>query len=133
MNVLEPEKTPGFMGGGNHFSDGGATLHSANLAADPETGIGRWSQEDFRRALRMGIRPDGRVLRAPMGAKPEIEDADADAIYAYLRSIPMIRNDVPRPNAPGSEGASAKTSSVSAQGSSSRRFDLTSQFTLGVV
>lgn len=119
VNVLEPEKTPGFMGGGNHFSEGGATLHSANLTADPETGIGRWTQEDFRRALRMGIRPDGRVLRAPMGAKPEIDDAEADAIYAYLRSIPIIRNEVPRPSAPGSEGPSEKATSVGAEGASS--------------
>lgn len=117
MNVLEPEKTPGFMGGGNRFVVGDTTIDSANLTADPETGIGRWTEEDFRRALRKGIRPDGRPLRAPMGAKPEIDDAEADAIYAYLRSIPIIRNNVTRPSAPGTPSANASSTDATSASS----------------
>src|SRR5262249_54457400 len=108
MNVLQPERTPGFMGGGNAFpAEGGGTIHSANLTADPETGIGRWSQADFVRALRKGFRPDGRVLAYPMDPTPALTDDEAAAIYAYLRSLPVIANAVPRPSAPPAAAVAA--------------------------
>lgn len=98
MNVLEPEKSAGYMGGGNAMKiDGGKEIFTANLTPDPETGIGKWTEADFVRAVRKGFRPDGRVLHYPMEPKPEIEDDDAAAIYAYLRTIPKIRNAVKRP------------------------------------
>lgn len=101
MNTLEPEKTPGYMGGGNALLvAGGAKIYTANLTADPETGIGRWTEADFVRALRKGFRPDGSVVRAPMTPKPELTDEDAAAIYAYLRSVPTIKNAVPAPVVP---------------------------------
>ena len=34
-------------------------LHAPNITPDPETGIGRWSEADFLRAMRWGIAPDG--------------------------------------------------------------------------
>jgi mono/diheme cytochrome c family protein len=100
-NVLEPEKTPGFMGGGNTFRlADGKTIDSANLTSDAETGIGGWTEAQFVRAVRKGFRPDGRVLHYPMDPKPELSDEDAAAIYAYLRSIPAIRHAVRRPTTP---------------------------------
>jgi mono/diheme cytochrome c family protein len=101
MNVLEPEKTPGYMGGGNTLTgEGKKPIRTANLTADDETGIGRWSEAEFVRALRKGFRPDGRVLAYPMGPKPELTDEEAASIYAYLRTIPKIKNAVPRPAPP---------------------------------
>ncbi|MEK9134123.1 MAG: hypothetical protein AAB333_04605, partial [Pseudomonadota bacterium] len=35
------------------------TFYSPNITPDPETGIGRWSEADFVRALREGISPEG--------------------------------------------------------------------------
>lgn len=96
VNELEPEKSAGFLGGGNPLQDeSGQTVFSANLTSD-ETGLAHWSEADFARALRTGIRPDNTVLRYPMTPAPELTPADASAIYAYLRSVPKIHNQVPR-------------------------------------
>jgi cytochrome c2 len=98
MNVLEPEKSAGYMGGGNLLKvDGNGEIFTANLTPDPETGIGSWTEADFIRAVRRGFRPDGRVLHYPMDPKPELEDDDVAAIYAYLRTVPKISNTVRRP------------------------------------
>jgi mono/diheme cytochrome c family protein len=100
-NALEPEKSAGFMGGGNALTtEGGKPIFSANLTSDPETGIGNWTEAEFVRAVKKGFRPDGRVLSYPMEPRPELDDDEAAAIYAYLRTVPKIRNAVRRPAAP---------------------------------
>jgi hypothetical protein len=66
-------------------------IYTPNLTPDMETGIGRWTEDQFVRAVRDGVRPDGRRLSAPMFAYQELSDAEARAVYAYLRSIPAIR------------------------------------------
>src|SRR5262245_12251946 len=67
VDDLRPERSQGFFGGGNALTDvSGRTVHSANLTPDPETGIGHWSEYQFRRALVDGIGPDNRPLRYPM-------------------------------------------------------------------
>jgi mono/diheme cytochrome c family protein len=111
-NVLEPEKTPGYFGGGNVLLGmSGEKVPSANLTPDPRTGIGRWSEADFVRALRSGISRDGGVLHYPMGPKPEIDEEQARAIYAYLRTIPVLENRVARfrdaPPSGGDDGVRA--------------------------
>jgi mono/diheme cytochrome c family protein len=74
------------------------TVYSSNLTPDPQTGIGAWSAADFRRALRNGRSRDGRLLYPafPYDAYTRISAADADALFAYLRSLPAA----PRPNRP---------------------------------
>ncbi|MDB5221324.1 MAG: putative diheme cytochrome c-553 [Myxococcaceae bacterium] len=100
MNIMEPEKTPGYLGGGNTLQDAEKkAIHSANLTPDDETGIGRWTEEDFARAVTTGVRPDGRVLHYPMLPKTELEPDEVGAIYAYLRTVPKIHNAVERPAA----------------------------------
>jgi mono/diheme cytochrome c family protein len=100
MNVMEPEKTPGYLGGGNALLDAEKKpIRSANLTPDDETGIGRWSEEDFSRAVRTGVRPDGRILHYPMLPKTELEADEVSAIYAYLRTVPKLHNVVERPAA----------------------------------
>lgn len=78
----------------------GGDIYTANLTADDETGIGRWTEAEFVRALKVGMRPDGRVLHSPMSPRVDLDDHEAGAIYAYLRTVPRIRNAVPRPAAP---------------------------------
>jgi mono/diheme cytochrome c family protein len=105
---LRPERSEGFFGGGNALTDlSGQIVRSANLTPDPETGIGRWSEDQFRRALVEGVRPDNRPLRYPMVPFRALTDEEAAAIFAYLRSIPPIWNRVPRPGVrawPGERG-----------------------------
>jgi len=104
MNVAEPEKSVGYLGGGNAVLDlRGHRLHSANLTPDDETGIGRWSERDFVAAVRKGFRPDKTLIRYPMAPMPDLSEDEAGAIHAYLRTVPAIRNYVPRdlPAPPG--------------------------------
>ena len=97
---LHPEKSPGYLGGGNAMPDiGGKLVPTANLTPDVETGIGRWTGDEFRRALKEGIRPDNRPLRYPMVPYRPLTDGEADAIFAYLRSVPPARNKVKAPEA----------------------------------
>jgi len=109
LNVLEPEKTPGFLGGGNPVLDlSHRVVPTANITFDEETGIGRWSKADFIRAMRSGVRPDGRPILFPMGVTPELTDAELSAIYAYLASVPKIRNAVARAKPPVPAGEHGK-------------------------
>jgi mono/diheme cytochrome c family protein len=95
VNDLEPEKTPGYLGGGNPMQDlSGHKVYSANITPDQETGIGNWTEEQFRRTLRVGLRPDNRPLRYPMPLMPELTDDEVSAVYAYLRTVPALH--IPR-------------------------------------
>lgn len=106
VNHQAPPETPGFMTGGNPLRDGqGGIVYSANLTPDDETGIGKWSEADFVRALKKGFRPDGRVLRPPMEPRTALGDDEAAAIYAYLRTIAPVRHEVSRPPPPQAEEA----------------------------
>jgi mono/diheme cytochrome c family protein len=75
----------------------------SNLTPDAETGIGRWSEDDFLRTLRTGINPAGDTLHPfmPWREYRRMSDDDLRAIYRYLRTVPAVRNEVPRrPAAP---------------------------------
>ncbi len=75
---------------------------TANLTPDPETGLGRWSEQDFIRTLRTGRHlGQGRPLLPPMpAAYGQMSDADLKAMFAYLKSLPPVRNHVPAPRPP---------------------------------
>ena len=76
---------------------------TANLTPDPETGTGRWSEQDFVTTIRSGRHLGrGRALLPPMPwfNYAQATDQDLAAIYAYLRTIPPVRNQVPDPIAP---------------------------------
>ncbi|HEX7081312.1 MAG TPA: c-type cytochrome [Gammaproteobacteria bacterium] len=74
------------------------TAYAANITPDMETGIGSWSEEDIVKALREGVRPDGRVLGPPMPFHfyNKMSDTDAYAIAAYIKTVEPIRNEVPQ-------------------------------------
>jgi len=110
-DFFEPEKSAGYLGGGNPVLGlDGKPVPSANLTFDEATGIGRWSEAQFSRALREGVRPDGHVLRYPMVPMAALDDDEVSAIYAYLRSVPKLRHEVaraPYPEAPAGSGGKA--------------------------
>jgi len=77
--------------------------YSANLTPDENTGIGSWSEETFVGALRTGrhMGVARRILPPmPWGAFRNLTDDDLRSIYAYLWTIPPIRNRVPEPVPP---------------------------------
>jgi mono/diheme cytochrome c family protein len=97
VDALVPEASQGFLGGGNGMRDReGHVVYTANLTPDA-TGLGGWSEEDFRRTLKLGLRPDGRPLRSPMTAVADLTDEEISAMWAYLRTVPAIVNAVPSP------------------------------------
>ncbi|ROR35193.1 c-type cytochrome [Inmirania thermothiophila] len=91
------EGGPAFAGGRALETPFG-TFHTPNITPDPETGIGRWSDRDFVRALREGLAPDGSHYYPafPYTSYTGIRDEDLLAIKAYLFSLPPVR----RPNRP---------------------------------
>lgn len=79
---------------------------TANLTPDPETGLGKWTEQTFIQALRTGRHEgQGRPILPPMPYPMyrEATDEDLSAIFAYLQSIPAIKNRVPLPIDPPEE------------------------------
>jgi cytochrome c553 len=78
---------------------------ASNLTPDVETGIGEWTEENFIQAMRTGKhqgQPNGRDILPPMPWQTikEMTDADLKALWAYFRSVPAIKNQVPFPVPP---------------------------------
>ena len=74
-----------------------------NLTPDKETGLGDWTEQNFIETLRTGRQlGKGRQILPPMPfeAFRNMTDDDLKSIYAYLRSIPALKNKVPDPIAP---------------------------------
>src|SRR5436305_13086043 len=71
------------------------TIYSSNITPDPETGIGRWPEAAFRRAMRSGVDREGRHLYPtfPYDHFVNVSDEDDRALYAYL----MTRPAAPKP------------------------------------
>ena len=76
------------LAGGRPFKTPFGTLYSPNITPDAETGIGRWSQAAFARAMREGVDREGRHLYPafPYDHFTLVTDADNQALYAYLMS-----------------------------------------------
>lgn len=83
--------------GGYKFGTPFGFMYSANITPDPQTGIGRWTYEQFVNAVRNGIRADGAFLypTMPFDAYTEITDDDMKALWAYIHSLPAINNTPP--------------------------------------
>jgi hypothetical protein len=79
------------------------TSYAANLTPDTNTGLGIWTEEMFIKTMRTGKHMgDGRPILPPMPwqASSHLSDDDLKAIFAYLRSLPPVKNAVPGPLAP---------------------------------
>jgi len=93
----------GFGGSAPMGAMTGGVVFPSNLTPDPDTGLGRWSEAEIVRALRQGVRPDGRALVPvmPWPSYAQLTDEDAFAIAAYLKSLPAVRHAVPANVPPG--------------------------------
>jgi mono/diheme cytochrome c family protein len=109
-NCHTPKGSDGLPIAGKELSGGAAfdvppfAATAANITPDRDTGIGTWSDDDIKRALLVGIRPEhARLPRVPLAAimpanfYKALTAADLDAVVAYLRSIPAVKNEVPSP------------------------------------
>ncbi|MFN5325025.1 MAG: c-type cytochrome [Bacteroidota bacterium] len=95
MDIMNPEKSFHFFGGGNKpLNLQGEVVMTSNLTPHKETGIGLWSEEKFIKALKYGLVDGQPALRYPMVPYTQLTDYEAEAIYAYLRTVPAIDNKV---------------------------------------
>ncbi len=74
------------------------TLYTSNITPDPETGIGKWTADEFYRMMHTGRSRDGGLIypAMPFASYTKITREDSDAIYAYLRSVEPVK----QPNRP---------------------------------
>jgi cytochrome c2 len=95
MNVLEPTKSEGYCGGGNPLLNlSGEIIPSSNITMDKETGIGNYTEEQFINAVKYNKKTDGTLLRYPMVPHSALTDHEVRAIFAYLKTVPVISNKV---------------------------------------
>jgi len=118
MPPAPPQPPPWGISGGltlTAWSGPWGTSFTANLTPDMETGLGKYSEADFIKAIRTGIMLGlNRPIMPPMPVEyiKQMTDDDLKAVYAYLHSIPAVKNKVPdyqppMPGAPGTPGAPA--------------------------
>ena len=94
--------------GGRDFAGGRpvptpfGTIYSSNITPDAETGIGRWPEAAFRRAMRSGVDRAGRHLYPtfPYDHFTHVSDEDDRALYAYLMTRQPIHAQAPRNQLP---------------------------------
>jgi mono/diheme cytochrome c family protein len=77
--------------GGRALKTPFGTFHGPNITPHPQAGIGRWTEADFVRALREGVRPDGAHYfpAFPYASYTNISDGDLRDLWAYLRTLPQ--------------------------------------------
>ena len=104
MKMPAPPKLPEgpwlWLGGATNtaFSGPWGVSYAFNLTPDQNTGLGIWTEDMFIRAIRTGRHMGtSRQIMPPMPwpAFRNLNDADLKSIYAYLRTIPAVRNQVP--------------------------------------
>jgi mono/diheme cytochrome c family protein len=74
------------------------TWIGSNITPDPETGIGKWTDEQILAAVREGKRPDGTMIKPimPYTFYTGMTDDDGKALVAFLRALPPVVNKVER-------------------------------------
>jgi mono/diheme cytochrome c family protein len=106
--ALPPANLPaGYMAaiGGTFTSFSGpwGTSFTKNLTPDKETGLGDWTVEEFIATMQTGReRGKGRPVLPPMPVQnlKALSDSDIRALFAYLQSLPAIKNRTPQPQEP---------------------------------
>lgn len=110
-NCHTPKAADGQPIAGKELSGAGLSFNApffvgaaSNITPDRETGIGNWSDDELKRAITQGLRPDhGRLAGVPLAPMmwvafyKAMTPGDLDAVVAYLRSVPAVRHVVPLP------------------------------------
>jgi mono/diheme cytochrome c family protein len=68
-------------------------LYVPNITPDDETGIGKWTADEFYRMMHTGVSRDGTLLypAMPFASYTKVTRADSDVIFAYLMSVPPVK------------------------------------------
>ncbi len=94
LNYLHAEQSKGYMQGGEKFKGpDGKKIYASNLTPCKTTGIGYYTREDFRKAVREGQAPN-RKLHPPMEQFHHLTDKQTDDIYAYLQTLPRAHHKI---------------------------------------
>ncbi|MDQ3141080.1 MAG: cytochrome c [Bacteroidota bacterium] len=92
-NDLVPELSKGYYSGGNPLLNlERETVVSSNITMDPETGIGNYTEAEFMETLKTGKKKDGTMVRYPMLPHTALSDPEVKGIYAFLHTVPVIKN-----------------------------------------
>jgi mono/diheme cytochrome c family protein len=85
--------------GGRPLETPFGTIYSTNITPDPDTGVGRWSETAFRRAMREGVDRYGRHLYPafPYEHFTKMTDEDVRALYAFVMTRDPVQAEA-RPN-----------------------------------
>lgn len=69
------------------------TLFTSNVTPDKETGIGKWTADQFYAMMHTGRSPDGGLLypAMPFASYTKVTRIDSDAIFAFMQSVPSVR------------------------------------------
>ena len=84
---------------------------TANLTPDKETGLGTWTEEIFVATMRTGRHQGkGRRILPPMPVQilNALDDEDLKSVFAYLQSLPPVKNKVPAPIEPADPSTTEK-------------------------
>ena len=81
------------LAGGGALKTPFGVFYTPNITPDPETGIGRWSEADFTRALRAGVSPEGQHYYPafPYPSYARMRDEDVRVLWAYLSKAKPVR------------------------------------------
>jgi cytochrome c553 len=100
---LQPGYLAAIGGTFTSFSGPWGTSFTRNLTPDKETGLGDWTVEEFIATMKTGReRGKGRPVLPPMPVQNlrALSDTDIRALFAYLQSLPPIKNQTPQPVEP---------------------------------
>ena len=84
----QPNGTP--FAGGRKMATPFGSFYVPNITPDDETGIGRWTSDEFYRMMHAGVSRDGALMYPvmPFASYTKVTRADSDAIFSYLMSVP---------------------------------------------
>ncbi|TCS62945.1 cytochrome c [Varunaivibrio sulfuroxidans] len=83
-----------------------------NITSDHKTGIGKWSAGDLKMLFQIGMLPDGDFVGGVMAEvvtreTSKLSGPDLDALIAYVKSIPAIKNTISKTKKPSADSANS--------------------------
>jgi len=84
------------LGGGLGLRSPFGTFYVPNISSDARDGIGNWSVDDFVRAMRRGVSPDGRQYYPafPYTSYQRIAETDLADLFAFLKTLPAVQGRI---------------------------------------
>jgi hypothetical protein len=107
MSDKGPDMSKAFAGGykmempESMAAMGTGVLYTPNITSDPETGIGKWTEEQIVAVVKTATKPDKSPVMGPMmfytmSGWSQMADADATALAKFIKAVPPIKNKVPK-------------------------------------